>query len=275
MKRGLVLWLLLWAPLASAVAQTGVLFGRVLDAQSGAPLGNAEINLAQKRATTDSSGAYRLADVPAGVHALTVRRLGYESLQQNVSVITGAESETDFRLTRVSSLDTVRTTAAATPIPNASVSPAMRQFEERRKTGNGKFITEETLRENDNRTLGNLLKRLSGIRVYVYNGGEYVQSSRAAGVGKAGSLLGGVQAQPPRADPARIDSPRGCWVSVYMDGLSIYNGGSSEVAPDVSKILVRDVAGVEFYSGSGTLPAQFSAIKGSECGVLLLWSRLR
>jgi hypothetical protein len=268
MRTARLVLLVLATPVVAAIAQTGVLFGRVLDAQSGAPLANAEINFAQKRVTTDSSGKYRLTDVAAGVNAIQVRRLGYELLQQNVSVIIGVESETDFRLARVVSLDTVQTKATAIKY----ISPALTQFEERRKMGIGKFIDEATMRKNDDRTLGNTLKRLPGVRVHIYNSSEYVASSRSSGGGQAGALRGGGA---PRADPQRADSPRACWVAVYLDGLMIYNGDPRQAAPDMNKILVRELAGAEFYSGSASAPAQFSAIKSSDCGVLLLWSRER
>ena len=61
---------------------------------------------------------------------------------------------------------------------------------------------------------------------------------------------------------------------MYLDGLALYIG-PPQPAPDLTKILVRDLAGAEFYQGSAALPAQFSAIKSSDCGVLLLWTRER
>ena len=85
--------------------------------------------------------------------------------------------------------------------------------------------------------------------------------------------MGGGSA-PPQAEPGQKDSPRGCWVAVYLDGLALYIG-PPQPAPDLTKILVRDLAGAEFYQGSAALPAQFSAIKSSDCGVLLLWTRER
>jgi hypothetical protein len=271
MRQPLALLLLL-APLTLAAAQrpiTGALVGRVLDAVSGAPLVGAELVIASsnRRTLTDSAGAYRFSDLSGGVHTMEVRLLGYRVQALSVSVISGAESDADVRLTRVVTLDTVETKAAGMTY----ISPALRQFEERRRAGYGKFIDEPTMRKNDDRTLGNTLKRISGIRVFVYNNSEYVGTSRSVG-GQSGALQG---KSPPLADPSRRDSPRGCWVAVYVDGVMLYNGDPRQPAPDLSKILVRELAGAEFYAGSASLPAQFSAIKASDCGVLLLWTRER
>jgi hypothetical protein len=249
--------LLLFASTATMAQRptTGVLVGRVMDAQTGAPLAGVELVFAQKRVTSDSAGEYRFEEVPGGVHAITLRRLGYEQLKQDVSVITGAESDADFRLKRIVTLDTVETKAAATTYR----SPALRGFEERRKMGNGHFLPEETMRKNDDRTLGNTLKRIPGIRTVEVGGSEYVSSSRRAGSGSAGAM------RTPTAG-------RNCFVAVYLDGLAIYTGPPAP-PPDMSRMLVRDLAAAEFYQGSASLPVQFSAIKTSDCGVLLLWSR--
>lgn len=273
MLRCLRLLLIVVAPCMSAVAQrsaTGVLVGRVLDARAGTPVAGSELLIPSKNlsAIADSSGKYRFEEVPGGVYAIQVRRLGFRRLTQDISVIVGAENESDFRLTRVVTLDTVETKAPAVHY----ISPALRGFEERRKVGIGYFIDEAELRKNDNSTLGNTLKRIPGIRVSLYNTSEFVASSRSAGGGHAGALTG---AAAPKADPARRDSPRGCWVAVYLDGVNLYNGDPSQQAPDLAKILVKELAAAEFYGGSAALPAQFSAIKSSDCGVLLLWTRER
>lgn len=267
-----VVGLFLLAPLVLAVGQglpTGALVGRVTDAGSGAPLVGAELVLVSKdrRTLTDSTGAYRFSDLAGGVYDMEVRRLGYRVQALSVSVISGAENDADVRLTRVVTLDTVETKAAGVKY----ISPALRQFEERRRAGFGKFIDEPTMRKNDDRTLGNTLKRIAGIRVFIYNNSEFVGTSRSVG-GQSGALTG---KPPPLADPSRRDSPRACWVAVYIDGVMLYNGEPTQPAPDLSKILVRELAGAEFYAGSASLPAQFSGIKASDCGVLLLWTRER
>src|SRR5438094_439930 len=47
---------------------------------------------------TDAAGRYRVASVPAGDHVIRVRRLGYVSAQQSVTVAEGQEATADFAL---------------------------------------------------------------------------------------------------------------------------------------------------------------------------------
>jgi len=63
---------------ASHPVRSATLTGTVKDANQ-APVPGAEVGLPllSKYATTDDSGGYRIADVPAGVHTLRVRRVGF------------------------------------------------------------------------------------------------------------------------------------------------------------------------------------------------------
>jgi len=255
MRRIIPLLLFLYAPVALAQqAATGDLIGHVLDAASGAPVAEADLYIAQldRRATSDSTGAYRFSDVRSGVFDMQVRRLGFAQITRVVSVITGAESEIDIRLKRIVTLDTVHTKAAAV----AYISPALRGFEERKKMGFGYFIDEALMRKNDNRTLGNTLRRIPGIVIIETGSSELIASGRRSGSGKATSR------------------PPPCFAAVYLDGVAIYTG-PPQTPPDLTRTPVRELAAAEFYHGGATLPVQFAAIKNSSCGVLLLWTRER
>ena len=67
-----------------------------------------------------------------------------------------------------------------------------------------------------------------------------------------------------------------CWVSVFVDGVRIYDRGSNKDTPppDLTRLHTRDYDGVEFYSGGATVPAEYNTTGGG-CGVLLLWTRER
>jgi hypothetical protein len=256
---------------AFAQANSGAastLASRVLDKTTGAPVAGAEVDMSPDggHLLTDSTGGFRAVGLATGVYTVRIRRVGYQQFSDLVSVGPEAETRHDFRLTRLVTLDTVQTRAKGVTY----ISPALRGFEERRAAGHGYFIAEAELRKADNRTLANVLMRLPGIMTRSHRSADYVASRRSAGGGPAGGLSsGGGQ---PRADPNDPRSPRGCWVAVYLDGVAVYLGPPAP-APDLGRTLVRELAGVEFYAGSATLPAQFSAIKTSDCGVLLLWTR--
>src|SRR5688572_4423443 len=58
--------------------------GRVVAADTGQPLGRAEVSISapnQRRMLTDADGRYEFADLPAGTYALMASKTGYVSLQ--------------------------------------------------------------------------------------------------------------------------------------------------------------------------------------------------
>src|SRR5213596_2964168 len=97
----LAIALLVWAPrLRAQTAATGTVAGRVTDARTarGLVAATVEVDGARRGATTDAEGRYRIASVPAGDHVIRVRRLGYASAQQSVTLAEGQEATADFAL---------------------------------------------------------------------------------------------------------------------------------------------------------------------------------
>ena len=80
----------------------GVIAGRVTDARSGLPLGGATIQVEALRlgAVAAADGRYRIANVPAGSHTLTVQNLGYATARQNVTV-SGGSPVVDVQSTKI------------------------------------------------------------------------------------------------------------------------------------------------------------------------------
>jgi iron complex outermembrane receptor protein len=104
-RRGLRLVGALLVAVCSASAQTaatGTIEGRVLNETSGRYVGNARVVAegAKLEAITDSSGQYRLQDVPAGVARLRVIYLGLAPAAASVNVVAGQSVTRDFSLRR-------------------------------------------------------------------------------------------------------------------------------------------------------------------------------
>jgi hypothetical protein len=59
-----------------------------------------------------------------------------------------------------------------------------------------------------------------------------------------------------------------CDMDVYIDGAPL----ASPV--NLNDFRVDSFAGVEFYSGAGSIPSKYNKT-GSSCGVLLFWTRVR
>ena len=113
-------------------AGTATLRGTVLDAQTGAPLQNALVTVtnATSTATSDATGKFSLAGVPAGEAVLQVSRNGYETL--GIKVLTASGMIADLGTFRLQEKNVQTTTIAgkvfasgsSTPIAGATVKAA-------------------------------------------------------------------------------------------------------------------------------------------------------
>ena len=138
------------------------------------------------------------------------------------------------------------------------LSPGMQGFERRREAGFGHFITDSMLRAAEGARLANLLEQHIPSLILGSNpvAGEFPISSRIC--------AGGLSCSTPR-----------CYVRVYLDGTLMFDGtpGMRDMAGvDVSHLRTQDYSGIEYYSGAGGLPAQYTG-PNADCGTLMFWSR--
>lgn len=94
--------------------ESGTVVGRVVHAETGEAVREAEILLEQtdRRATTDSTGAFRLVEIEPGPYVLVVRRVGYTKQSRPVTVETGKETSVVVTMTAAATaLDELVTTA--------------------------------------------------------------------------------------------------------------------------------------------------------------------
>lgn len=238
---------------AALRGDASVLSGRVTG--SGAPLPNVQvwIVLADTTVVTDSAGRFRIGGLSAGQHIVQLRRLGYDVKRDSVTLRRHAETVRDFTLDDVPRLDTMRTVANQVKYD----APRLRDFENRRVSGTGgRFISEEELRKNEQRTVADLVRSyVPGLKVVDYRGQRIVSSTSAP-------------AMTPRQLPR--NGPSGCWVSVYLDGIPMYDGDGDP--PDMNTFLGMNLSGVEYYGSGANVPLQFKNTRNN-CGTLLLWTR--
>jgi hypothetical protein len=125
---------LLTAFAASANAQqTGVITGIVRTTRG--PVANARAILdAMREARTDSSGRFRLANVPVGKHSLEVLAIGTTPFKVDVIVPAGDTIDFEVLLERVVLLDSVR-------VEGSTVRQGfVRDYEDRKRAGMGRFL---------------------------------------------------------------------------------------------------------------------------------------
>jgi hypothetical protein len=139
------------------------------------------------------------------------------------------------------------------------------EFEERRTSGMGHYLTRDQLAKQEARALPDVLLQLPGVRMARDAGRSHLTSGRGVvtGVNEKRSL-GRFETDPKRA----------CYADVYMDGSLMYGGKKDETLFDLSTIRPAIIEGIEYYASPATTPVKYSR-PGRECGTLLIWTRRR
>jgi hypothetical protein len=242
-------------------AQTATFAGTVVGDSSGHAVGGAEVSIPKLglRATTNYLGEFRFNRLPDGQVILQIRRLGFVPFTDTVTLAAGQQTNREYQLAvQVATLDSVAVTAPE----RKYISPGLAEFEERRKAGHGYFVSEETLRRNDERAMIDVVVgQVPGLsRFRVYPNRFYVGTTRKCAPGPAILNCRGQQSH--------------CPVTLYIDGHVIYTATQGGEIPDLASFRVREYAGVEYYPGGATVPAKYNATD-SGCGLLILWTRER
>lgn len=215
----------------------------VFDSQSGEAIAGAEVIDVFQRltATTTRTGTVSLAFLPEGGSMLRIQKIGFQPVTQFVVIApSDTVAITVLMQTIAQALPAVVTKDAAPRY----IAPGLQQFEERRKLGFGRFITDSTLRKSDSRPLANVIRET----------GTTVNCKTYPRVCVAVSHR----------------NPHGaCPMEVYRDGALMPAENW-----DLEKIQVAELGAVEIYEGISTIPPQYNR-SGNGCGIILLWSRER
>jgi hypothetical protein len=196
-------------------------------------------------AQTSLTGTVDLVFVADGGGLVRVRKLGYHPLEQFVRI-----SPTDT--TPVTLLLVPETVVLPTVVAHDTssryVGAALKDFESRRLSGRGQFLTEEFLRKHPTRSMPDVIRSFSGLQVMCTRSGFYSCEAVAS------------------RSPRRPVTGE-CRFAVFIDGLSVRD-------TDISKLVVADFAGIEAYTAGQQIPVRFNK-NGNPCGALLFWSRER
>jgi hypothetical protein len=238
---------------AALHGQRSVLLGTVLSDSTELPLAGAEvvIEALRRSARAAEDGAFVLRGLPAGVHVVTVRGVGYEPLSARVRV-TGADTvAADFALGRRA------VTLARVDVREAAT--AVRAMERNRaKDHGGAFIDRETLGKSEHRAMSDVLRRVPGVsiqRVFTPKGSiNFVVSSRGTGGGPQG--------------------PKWCYYQMYIDGVRVFTPQAGMEPPEIDTFSVHDFEAIEIYRGPAQTPPQYAGT-GAICGTVLFWTRTR
>lgn len=240
---------LLLFPFLARSQDAGVLTGKVTAANS-APLAHARVTVsdAPVAAATDSTGNFRVGQIPPGVRTLEVRMLGYAPLALPIEVLAGETLHLTLALTaepRV--LAPVK--VAAEPITD----PALRGFYARRARGTGKYFDRQDLLRMQPRVFTDVLRRVAGVQIQPgierYGTGSTVQIGRnSGGMGT-----------------------RTCPVEFFVDGAPFPSARDGNINHFIAP---EEVVAVEVYAGASQIPQEFSSgMYNTRCGVVVVWTR--
>ncbi len=263
------------APAAAGRDSSAVLRGRILNRADGSPLAGADVWVASadRHATTDSTGAYRLPGLRLGTQLLEVRHVGFATERDTVQLSGAHENVRTYALeTQSGQLDTVHTVAQ-----NGKYrSPRLQQFEERMQAKQGGyFIDDTTFRKVEGQSLPNVIAaHMPGIMVQNRSSTQVLTSTRKSCAGLA--LIKDPSDQTPdcHGNPRAAD----CYVAIYIDGVLNFNsqmGRAGGAPPDLAKLIpVSELAGAEFYADGASAPGGMHS-NDDGCGSLYLWTRER
>ena len=253
----LLLGVVVAMPLEAQRRGNSVLSGIVLTDVGGIPVVGAEVAIPREQLSviTDSVGAFRLTRIPAGVHEVIVRRLGYTLMTHSVTFSGEDEARRNFFLNRPQTLDTVTVEARST----------ISSFEENRKLGLGKFLTRAELAKLENVAFYNVIRQMNGVAITPSGAtnAQWVTSARPRpGAGR----------EPSEVDSLMRSARTKCYSNVYVDRMLMYSGKHKEPLFDLTMIPTSQIEAVEWYSGAASLPMEYN--RGDvRCGVLVIHTR--
>lgn len=206
---------------------------------AGAPIAGVDVAIAGSgmRSRTNDSGAYRIAGLAPGPATLTARRIGYRAFSEALRLRDGDALRVDIRLSMSAALlSGIQVTA-----PREPYEARLAGFYSRMEHHVGRFVTRERIDRANNANLSALLREIPGVQI------------------GANSMQG------------RVIRLRGadCPPLVFIDGFPASAGEF-----DLDMIEPQSVEGVEVYSGSASVPPEFSGPRDLDrCGVIAIWSR--
>ena len=214
---------------------SGSIAGTTIDAQTGMPIVGASITIPtlSRSVVSDDAGHFLHSALDAGSYVVQVHAVGYIPSAKAFDIATGQGVTHIFQLSTV-----------APVLPNvvvkgnsATVGRRFEDFDRRRASHRGQFLTRAEIEARSAINLSDLLQTMRGIRTDCVGFTCRVETSRSA---------------------------HGCAPAFFVDGrLSTTFGPSTPV---------KDIQGVEVYLGPSETPAEYLG-PDSGCGVIAIWTR--
>jgi hypothetical protein len=214
--------------------------GRILDRATSRGIAGAELVLLpeSRGVVADSLGRYAFPGLPIGTRQFAVRAKGFAPLTFTVELAAGIDALWNVHLDSLGpdGAQPLGGVTVSTTAPEP-VSYRLVDFERRRRSGRGHYRTEEEIVQS---RAGRLVDLTRGMRGVAQNCGA-----------------GGCRIQMVRARP-------NCEPDYVVDGRVENMFGATTP--------IRDIIGLEVYTGPSDVPGEFSG-PSSGCGVVVIWTR--
>ena len=248
------------------VMSRALLKGVVLDDADDRPISGATVSIEVLRLSvvTDSSGTFRMPSMPAGRHIIVVKRLGYNPLSAVLNIGAADTLDYDFALVKQPVNLPEVSVKAKPPVP-----AKLSEFEERRLTGSGRYITPDVLEKNKDRRLSEVIATIPGPRIVRGTGSNgWVASSVGSGAIQGGRYT------PSSMDLARGADPKQCYAGVMLDGNLVFSARPGEQLFDVNSLATTSIAAIEYYRDAASTPMKFNMTgSGASCGLIIIWTK--
>jgi hypothetical protein len=218
------------------VDTTATLTGTVVSAMTGGRLANARVVLVKSGfgAFTDSTGAFRIPRVPAGLDTVEVSLLGYASARAPLLLQKGATTTATFSLSQT----VLRVEELHVEVKRAAGMGKLAQFDEHRVHGLGFYITPKMIEQRHAQHPSDLLRMVPGLEVGPYNLGH--------------------------ANVRVVRATLNCNPPIYVDGILSPSLSIDDLNRD-------DIMAIEVYRGPSETPAEYEQGRNN-CGAVVVWT---
>lgn len=223
-----------------AQERTASVRGRVLDRATSVGLRQAEISIpaVARLVRTDSDGLFTLNGLSSGSVDISVRALGFRAVQVLVDLKPGEVIERTIALDSTGTARKVQELPAVAVQDAAPLSYRLADFERRRRTGRGHYLTDGEIRASGANTLQGAVRGIRGVEF----------DCRADAVCRIHMARAPNNCDPDYVVDSRVDNMFG------------------PTTP------IRDIVGLEIYSGPSDVPGEFAG-RNAGCGVIVIWTR--
>ena len=228
-----------------------VVRGRLTSDSGRVSVSDAEVAVveASRIVRSDSAGRFAIAGLAAGTYVVRIRHPAWKPVIGKVIL---ADADTVELKVAMAALGV---DLPVVEVVGLYVPPGLRDFERRRATTGGKFLTADQIQASGAQSLASLITgRIGGFDMIQLVGGGHAIATRRTFPSLLGKLEGNT-----------------CFSQIWLDGNLIFytRAGGAGNPPRLEDFDLDKISGVEFY-GASSVPPELNG-PGGQCGTVAIW----